>query len=504
MVYLAFCAGLLCFYLAHLIIQGNYKRVAEKIMAKATADAREMELRLKARELEAQIALEKMQAASRALLKEDEVKLQIREDKIEERINLIEKKLQTIDKKEMILVLRKERLEEESDVVRAKEKHLNSTLESLSGLTSDEAKNILLERVQKEVKQDAILLSRKIIAEAYDEAENKARRIIATAINRYGAASSSEASITTVNLPSDDIKGRIIGKEGRNIKALELATGMNFLIDDTPGVVVISGFDPIRRQIAKLALGELIQDGRIHPTRIEEAVEKSKENLEQQIKSFGEDAAFRSGVIGLHPAIILLLGKLKFRYSLGQNVLDHSLEVSHLMGVMAQELGLDASLAKKIGLLHDMGKAVTHEVEGSHAIIGHDLALRYGESELVANGIGCHHMEMEAKTIEASLCSSADAISGSRPGARVEAIEHYIKRLSQLETIATDISGVTKAYAMQAGREIRIFVEPGVVDDQSMVLIARDVAKKIAQTLSYPGKIKVTVIREQRAVEYAL
>ncbi len=504
MVYIAFCAGLLCFYIAHLIIQGNYNSLAKKIISKATADAREIELRLKERALEEQLQIEKAQASSRTLIKLEESKLKLREERMEERLNLIEKKLGTIEKKESLLALRKERVKEELKTIEIKEKLLISGLENLAGLTSEKAKVLLLEQVQKDVKKDSLIISKKIISEAYEEAENKARRIIATAINRYGGTSCSEVSIITVNLPSDDIKGRIIGKEGRNIKALELATGMNFLIDDTPGAVVISGFDPIRRQIAKLALGELIQDGRIHPTRIEEIVEKSKETIHQQIKAFGEDASFRSGVIGLHPEILLLLGKLKFRYSMGQNILDHSLEVSHLMGVMAHELGLDANLAKKIGLLHDIGKSVTHEIEGSHALIGHNFALRYGESDLVANGIGCHHMEMEAKTIEASLCSSADAISGSRPGARVEAVEHYIKRLSHLEKIATNIPGVLKAYAMQAGREIRIFVEPSEVDDQGMVFIARDVAKKITETLCYPGKIKVTVIREQRAVEYAL
>lgn len=504
MAWICFIAGFFCFYLVHLIIQGNYKRLGEKIVTKATADAREIELRLKAKELSHQIDTDKMVEIARQKLFEEEARIKAREDKMEERINLVEKKLSAIDKKEAIMTLRKERIDEEKQLLFQKERSLVAELERLGGLTTLEAKNVLLERVEKEIKHDAAQMARRIVNEAYEEAENKARRIIATAINRYGASSSSEISITTVSLPSEEIKGRIIGKEGRNIKALELATGMNFLIDDTPGAVVISGFDPIRKQIAKLALGELIQDGRIHPTRIEEVVEKSKGQIHKEIRAFGEDAAFRSGVIGLHPEIITLLGKLKFRCSLGQNVLDHSLEVSHLMGVMAHELGLDSQLAKRIGLLHDMGKAVTHEMEGSHAIIGHDLALRYGENELVANGIGCHHQEMEALSIEASLCSSADAISGARPGARVEALEQYIKRLSKLEEIAGDISGVEKAYAMQAGREVRIFVEPDQIDDNALIHLARDVAKKIAQTLSYPGKIKVTVIREKRAIEYAL
>lgn len=501
---LYFVAGLLCFYIAHLIIHGNYKRLGEKIIKEAEAHAKEATLSVKQKELERQIHLEKLSAQAKERLLLEETRIKAREDKMEERINLVEKKLSSIDKKEAIIALKRERIEEEKQELLAAEKTVVAALERLSGMTAYEARDLLLAKQEREVRQEAAQMTRRLMKEAEEEAENRARRIIATAINRYGAASSSEASITTVSLPSDEIKGRIIGKEGRNIKALEMATGMNFLIDDTPGAVVISGFDPIRRQIAKLALGELIQDGRIHPTRIEEVVEKSKEAIGRQIKSFGEDAAFRSGVIGLHPEIITLLGKLKFRYSLGQNVLDHSLEVSHLMSVMALELGLDGGLAKRIGLLHDIGKAVTQEREGTHAMIGHDLALRYGESELVANGIGCHHGEIDPQTIEASLCSAADAISGARPGARVDAIEHYIKRLAQLETIAEDISGVEKAYAMGAGREVRIFVEPEQVDDSELINIAREVAKKINQTLSYPGKIKVTVIREKRAVEYAL
>ena len=300
------------------------------------------------------------------------------------------------------------------------------------------------------------------------------------------------------------MKGRIIGREGRNIRALERATGINFIIDDTPGAVVLSGFDPIRKQIAKMALTELVQDGRIHPTRIEEVVEKSTVQIQKQIKQYGEDAALRAGAMNLHPELIYLLGKLKFRYSYGQNVLDHSIEVSYLMGLMAAEMGLDIRLAKRIGLLHDIGKAVTHEIEGSHAIIGHDLAIKYGETKEVANGIGCHHHEMPPFTVEADLCSPADAISASREGARIEAIEEYIKRLKKLEDMALEFPGVEKAYAMQAGREIRIVVIPDQVDDAGVISLARTLTKRIEQELSYPGKIKVTVIREKRIVEYAV
>jgi ribonuclease Y len=300
------------------------------------------------------------------------------------------------------------------------------------------------------------------------------------------------------------MKGRIIGREGRNIRALERATGINFIIDDTPGAVVLSGFDPVRKHIAKMALAELVQDGRIHPTRIEEVVEKATLNVHKQIKQYGEDAALRAGAMNLHPELINLLGKLKFRYSYGQNVLDHSLEVSYLMGLMAAEMGLDIRLAKRIGLLHDVGKAVSHEIEGSHAIIGHDLALKYGESKEVANGIGCHHHEMAPITVEADLCSAADAISASREGARIEAVEEYIKRLKKLEDMALEFNGIEKAYAMQAGREVRIVVLPDEVDDVGVVNLARELTKRIEQELSYPGKIKVTVIREKRIVEYAV
>ena len=490
------------------IKNGSFKRLGEQILAAADAASREKmtsaELQAKEKELQQQILLEKTAESARRKLELEEEKLKKREDKMDLRINLVEKRLSEIDKKEAVLSLRRERIEKERKALFEGKKNFLLDLERLSGLTETGAKELLLQKVEREVRREALTLTKRLIEEAKEEGEQEARRIIATAINRFSSPSTTESSIMTISLSSDEIKGRIIGKEGRNIKALESATGVNFLIDETPGAVVISGFDPIRKQIAKMALTDLLQDGRIHPTRIEEVVQKAKETLSLQTKAFGEDASIRAGVLGLHPELILLLGKLKFRYSLGQNVLDHSLEVSHLMGIMASELGLDVALARRIGLLHDIGKAVSHEVEGSHAIIGHDMALRFGETELVANGIGCHHQEMPPKTIEASLASAADAISGARPGARVEAIEHYIKRLYNLESIAAATPGVEKAYALQAGREIRIFVEPDQVDDLGLSELARQVAQKIGEGLSYPGKIKVTVIREKRAVEYAL
>lgn len=381
---------------------------------------------------------------------------------------------------------------------------LLTKLEQTAGLSSSEAKHQLLQQITHEVKHDAANLIRRTIKEAKEESEHEARRLIVTAINRMAVSCVSEATVNTVAIPNEEMKGRIIGREGRNIRALERATGISCIIDDTPGAVVLSGFDPVRMHIAKMALADLIQDGRIHPTSIEEAVAKAQQNIQKLIKKYGEDAALRAGAINLHPELITLLGKLKFRFSYGQNILDHSLEVSHLMGMMAAELGLDSRMAKRIGLLHDMGKAVSHEMEGTHAIIGHDLALKYGESKEVANGIGCHHAEIEPTTVEGSLCSAADAISASRQGARCEAVDEYVKRLKRLEDLACEFPGVEKAYAMQAGREVRVVVLPDEVDDDGVLTLARDLTKRIENELNYPGKIKVTVIREKRITEYAV
>lgn len=500
--------GALGCWLFYRLTLGSYHRLATEILQKAEGEAEGIkataQFSMKQKELEQQRELDKFIFNARRKMQKEEERLKLREDKLESRMNLVEKKLSDIDKREAILLVRKERVEEEKKNSKDLQERLIKELERVSGLSAKEAEEILLERIQIQVKTDAANYTRRMTKEVQENAEGEAARIISTAINRIAVPCVSEATVTTVSLPSDEMKGRIIGKEGRNIRALEQATGINFIIDDTPGAVVLSGFDPIRKQIAKIALTELVMDGRIHPTRIEEVVEKARETINKQIKQFGEDAALRAGAINLHPELITLLGKLKFRYSYGQNVLDHSLEVSYLMGLMAAELGLDEPLAKRIGLLHDMGKAVSHELEGSHAIIGYNLALKYGESEKVANGIGCHHQEMPPITIEGSLCSSADAISASRPGARIEAVEQYIKRVERLEEIANEFSGVEKAYAMQAGREIRVFVQPDAVDDDGLINLSRELAKKIEQNLTYPGKIKVTVLREKRAIEYAL
>ncbi len=486
----------------------HFKQLAADLLSKAEAacDAKRKsgEMALRQQQIEQQREFEQHWHIERRKMQHEDERLKQREDKLENRMNLVEKKLSDIEKREAVLIARKTQLDQEKKLVVEQQAKLLIQLEQCAGFSSTEAKEQLLSHVNQDVKQDAANLIRRTLKEANEEAEKEAGRIIVTAINRLAVPCVSEATVNTVSIPNEEMKGRIIGREGRNIRALEHATGITCIIDETPGAVILSGFDPIRMQIAKMALSDLVQDGRIHPTRIEEAVDKAKVNIQKLIKQYGEDAALRAGAINLHPDIITLLGKLKFRYSYGQNILDHSLEVSHIMGLMAGELGLDNRLAKRIGLLHDMGKAVSHEIEGTHAIIGHDLALKWGESQEVANGIGCHHGEMEPTTVEGSLCSAADAISASRHGARSECVEEYVKRLKRLEDLAVSFNGVEKAYAMQAGREVRVVVLPDMVDDDGIVTLARDLTKRIESDLSYPGKIKVTVIREKRIVEYAI
>ena len=379
----------------------------------------------------------------------------------------------------------------------------NEELERISGLTAEEAKEILVDNIKREAEQEAALIVKEIERDAKENAERKAREIITYAVQKCSADHVAETTVSVVDLPNDEMKGRIIGGEGRNIRALETLTGIDLIIDDTPEAVVISGFDPIRREVARLALEKLISDGRIHPARIEEMVEKSKKEIEQKIKDDGEQAAFETGVHGLHPELIKLLGRLRFRTSYGQNVLKHSIEVAHLAGIMAAELGADVKIAKRAGLLHDIGKAVDHEVEGPHVVIGEDLARKYKENKAILHAIGAHHGDVEPQTIEAVLVQAADAISAARPGARRETLESYIKRLEKLEEISNSFEGVEKSFAIQAGREIRIMVKPEVVNDNSIILIAKDIVKKIEDELEYPGQIKVNVIRETRAIEYA-
>lgn len=509
LIFLSGCIlGAITIWLYQLFSLKGVKELSSRIIQQAERQADELkktqELESRQKEFELQKQFELTLQQEKKKIQKEEERFKQKEDQLERRMGLVEKKLSDIDKREAVLIARRAQLEEERKQTDEERSKLVKHLEVASGLSSSEAKEMLLTKLDNEVRIEAANLIRRTKKEAEEEAERKASSIIATAINRLAVPCTSDMTITTVSIPNEEMKGRIIGREGRNIRVLERETGVNFVIDDTPGAIVISGFDPVRKQIAKTALNELIQDGRIHPSRIEEAVEKAKASIQKQIKQYGEDAALRAGAINLHPELILLLGRLKYRYSFGQNVLDHSLEVCHLMGLMAAELGLDTSLAKRIGLLHDVGKAVSHEVEGGHAVIGHDLALKYGETKAVANGIGCHHGDMPPSTIEADLCSAADAISAAREGARIEAVEEYVKRLKKLEEIASGYKGVEKAYAMQAGREIRMIVVPEAVDDAEAVILARKVANRIETELSYPGKIKVTLIRETRVVEYAV
>lgn len=505
--FLGACFGAAFLWIVRKVKLGNYEDIARKIVQKAENEAigvkKNHELLLRQSQVEQQREMETVWQGERRKVQREEERIKQREDKLEGRMNIVEKKISDVEKREAVITACKAQLDEEKKQISELQARLIQQLEQASGLSASEAKDILINRMMHEVKTDAANLMRRAKKEAEEDAEREASKIIATAINRLAVSCVSETTLNTVAIPNEEMKGRIIGREGRNIRALEHETGINVVIDDMPGAVVLSGFDPIRLHVAKVALSDLIADGRIYPTRIEEVVEKARLNVKKQIKQYGEDAALRAGIMNFHPEIITLLGKLKFRYSYGQNVLEHSLEVCHLMGIIAAELGLNVQQAKRIGLLHDMGKAVTHEIEGSHAIIGHDLALRYGETKEVANGIGCHHQEMEPTTVEGSFCSAADAISASRPGARIEAVEEYVKRLSKLEEMAKGFSGVEKAYAMQAGREIRIVVLPEVIDDEGTVTLARNLTKRIEQELRYPGKIKVVVIREKRTVEFA-
>ncbi|TCS89722.1 ribonuclease Y [Keratinibaculum paraultunense] len=415
----------------------------------------------------------------------------------------IDRKSETLERREEILNKKEKELNEKEILINELYEKQVEELERLSGLTSEEAKELLLNDIKKEIAHESAMIIKEIEAQTREEAEKRAREIISCAIQRCAADHVAETTVTVVNLPNDEMKGRIIGREGRNIRTLETLTGIDLIIDDTPEAVVLSGFDPIRREIARIALEKLIVDGRIHPARIEEMVEKAKVEVDNIIKEEGEQAAFETGIHNLHPELIKLLGRLKYRTSYGQNVLKHSIEVSHIAGVMAAELGANVKIAKRAGLLHDIGKAVDHEIEGPHVDIGVDIARRYRESKEVLHAIAAHHGDIEPQSVEAVLVQAADAISAARPGARRETLEAYIKRLEKLEEIANSFDGIEKSYAIQAGRELRIMVKPEDVKDDEIVHTAREIAKRIESELDYPGQIKVNVIRETRAVEYA-
>jgi len=477
------------------LIEGA-KKEAETLKKEALLEARDINLRLKTE-------MERELKERQAELNQFDRRLRQKEEKIERRLEQIDRKDSHLNRRERELNNREKAIEEREQRYKELIKEQETVLERISGMTVEEAKQELFRRVEEEARFEAARIAKRIEDEAIESARMKSKEILGMAIQRYASEFASDNTVATVNLPNDEMKGRIIGREGRNIRALEAATGVEFIIDDTPETVLLSCFDPIRREIARVTLERLISDGRIHPARIEDVVERVTREIEAIIKEEGEKAIFELGLHGIHPELIRLIGKLKYRTSYGQNVLQHSKEVAYLAGIMAGELGVDIKLAKRAGILHDIGKAIDHEMEGTHQAIGAEVAKRYGENQKVVNAIAVHHEEGEPLSVEACLVAAADALSAGRPGARKESLESYLKRLEQLEEIATSFNGVSKSYAIQAGREIRIIVKPEEVSDELCAQMSRELARKIEDKLTYPGQIKVTVVRESRFVEYA-
>ena len=490
----------------------NYrKRTAEKEIGSAEEEAKRIinesikSAENKKREMmvEAKEEIHRSRTEYDKEVKDRRSELQKQERRIQQKEETLDRKTEQYERKDVELSRRLAKVattqEEVSDIKRAQ----LEMLEKISGMSTDEAKEYLLKNVESEVRHETAMKIKEVQTQLKDEAEQKAREIIATAIQRCAADHAAEATISVVALPNDEMKGRIIGREGRNIRALETKTGVDLIIDDTPEAITLSCFDPVRREIARIALEKLIADGRIQPTHIDNMVEKARREVEQTIKQEGERATFETGVHGLHPELIKLLGRQKYRTSYGQNVLNHSIEVAHLCGLMAAELGEDVAIAKRAGLLHDLGKSVDHEMEGSHVQLGVELARKYKESPQVIHAIEAHHGDVEPQTVIACLVQAADAISAARPGARRENVENYVKRLEKLEELTSSFPGVEKAYAIQAGREVRIMVKPEEVTEDNMIILAREIAKKIENELEYPGQIKVNLIRETKAVEYA-
>ncbi len=479
---------------------GSTEETVKKLLDDAQHKAEEKK---KETILEAKEEVLKLRTEFDKELRERRNEVQRSERRVVQREETLDKKLDNLEAREETFNKQQKELQKLQEVTETLYQKQNEELERVSSMSMEEAKAVVMEKAEKEALHDAGLLAREIEAKAKEEAEKKARGIISLAIQRCAADHVAETTVSVVALPNDDMKGRIIGRSGRNIQALETATGIDLIIDDTPEAVILSGFDPVRREVARIALEKLIIDGRIHPARIEEMVEKARKEVDASIREAGEQAVFETQVHGVHHELVRLLGRMKYRTSYGQNVLKHSIEVSHLAGLMASELGADVVLCKRAGLLHDIGKAVDHEVEGTHITIGGDLAKRYHESPEVIHCILAHHGDIEAETIEAVLVQAADAISGARPGARRESIEHYIKRLEKLEEIANSFDGVEKSFAIQAGREVRIAVKPENVDDAGMIFLAKEIVERIEKEMEYPGQIKVNVIRETRVVDYA-
>ena len=490
---------------------GYRKKFAEREIGSAEQEAtrlineaiRSGESRKKEMLLEAKDEIHKSRTEYEKEVKERRAELTKQERRLQQKEETLDKKAENFERKEEEMAAKLAevaRAKEEAEAVRRQ--HI-ATLEKLSGLTQEQAKQHLLQSVEEEVRHETAMKIKEIEQQMKDEADEKAREVLSLAIQRCAADHAAEATVSVVPLPNDEMKGRIIGREGRNIRTLETITGVDLIIDDTPEAITVSSFDPVRREVARLALEKLIVDGRIHPTRIEDMVEKAQKEVDRTIKEAGERACYETGVHNLNPELVKVLGRQKYRTSYGQNVLNHSMEVAHIAGLMAAELGVDVALAKRAGLLHDLGKSIDHEVEGSHVQLGAELARKYKENPVVVNAIEAHHGDVEPKTVIAVLVQAADAVSAARPGARRENVENYIRRLQKLEEITGSYPGVEKAFAIQAGREVRIMVKPEEVTEDNMILLARDIAKKIEAELEYPGQIKVNVIRETKAVEYA-
>jgi len=504
----AFLIGMVLTFVAGILYR---KRVAEKEISSAEEEARRIvneaiksgENKKREMLLEAKEEIHKSRNENEKELKERRSELQKQEHRLQQKEESFERKQDAFEKKDADLNAKLAKVAATQEEVNLVKKSQLEMLEKISGMSQEDAKNYLLQSVESEIRHETAMKIKEIETQAKEEADQKAKEIIALAIQRCAADHTAEVTVSVVPLPNDEMKGRIIGREGRNIRALETATGVDLIIDDTPEAITVSCFDPVRREIARVALEKLIVDGRIHPTRIEDCVEKARREVDAVIKAEGERATFETGVHGLHPEIIKLLGRQKFRTSYGQNVLNHSIEVSHIAGLLAGELGVDVTMAKRAGLLHDLGKSVDHEMEGSHVQLGVELARKYKESPDVIHAIEAHHGDVETRTIVACLVQAADAISAARPGARRENVENYIRRLEKLEELTNSFPGVEKSYAIQAGREVRIMVKPEEVSEDNMILMAREIAQKIENELEYPGQIKVNIIRETKAVDYA-